>query len=355
MVARFSPDGATLVVERIMLHGGVGDAEWVDDDQLVCGQFQASDSLWDMALDAQAPYGDGFLARADTTGHVQWLTRLTSDFGASFSQCLPTNSGNIVVSGSFGGHAYFGTDTLTAGSFIDTNLDTISSSNFIAKYSPSGSLIWVSDLYSTSFYTMDDMVIGSDGFIYIQGNFSGDLRIGTTMLHTDANAEMYVAKLDTQGNCVAVLKAGGTWPYGGGSLLANERGLFASFKYYTPFSIGATGIRCDQDHCSGTFIAKFDSLSGFTGIASMALGEEGLHIYANPNNGLCTIDLPQQLQMTNDLVLSIFDNTGQLVQQVPVEYTGSSLQLDIQAQSHGIYHVELSDGVQRYSGSIVFE
>jgi hypothetical protein len=80
-----------------------------------------------------------------------------------------------------------------------------------------------------------------------------------------------------------------------------------------------------------------------------------LHIYANPNNGLCTIDLPEELRLTDDLMLSVFDNTGQLVQRVPLRYNEQGVRLDIRAQARGIYHVELGDGQQRYTGTIVFE
>lgn len=226
----YAPDGAQLSAERIMLHGAVSDAEWWGDDLLMCGRFQSADSLWDMALNAQAPYGDGFLARADTAGHVQWLIPLHSVQSATIQQVRLLDAGSIVCAGSYGGHAYFGMDTLSAGYFLDAAHDTISYSAFVAMYDSSGSLIWAKNFYSTTFYTWDDMEIGPDGYIYIMGHFTGDLRIGATMLHADAGTEMYVAKLDTLGNCVAALQVGGTTPYGGGSLLVNERGLFASFK-----------------------------------------------------------------------------------------------------------------------------
>jgi hypothetical protein len=103
------------------------------------------------------------------------------------------------------------------------------------------------------------------------------------------------------------------------------------------------------------FLAKVPSLEGFTAISRAAEQSDALHIYANPNNGLCTIELPQSLRMTHDLVLSVFDNTGQLVQRIPLLAGSEGIKLDIRAQAKGIYHVELGDGEQRYSGSIVFE
>jgi len=87
----------------------------------------------------------------------------------------------------------------------------------------------------------------------------------------------------------------------------------------------------------------------------LALEEGELHIYANPNKGMCMIDLPEQLRYTADLALLIYDQQGQLVQRVPMRYTTEGVALDISAQAKGIYHVELGDGKQRYTGTIVFE
>lgn len=356
VLAKYSSTGERLLTERIMLHGTVSDAEWSGDDLLVCGRFQASDSLWDMALDAQGTYGDAFLALVDPAGHVQWCSHVSTDLSAGFISCKRTVSGNIAVLGSYGGHAYFGTDTLTAGLSITEYGDTLNSSSFVALYDPTGTLLWVKDISSDTLFYTDGMDLGPDGSIYVLGHFSGELTVGTTTLHSDARTDMYLVKLDTLGNCAGALRAGAVSNLGSGSLLVNERGVFVSYNYFSPFSIGSDAINCEEEFCNGTFVAKFDGLSGFTGISSLAPPPtSGLLIYANPNNGVCTIELPEQLQLTSDLMLSVYDNTGQLVQRTSLGYSGGTIQLDISAQPQGVYHVELSDGDQRYSGSIVFE
>ena len=103
-------------------------------------------------------------------------------------------------------------------------------------------------------------------------------------------------------------------------------------------------------------MAKFDSLASVTGISSMTSGQDGrLNIYANPSNGFCTIDLPRALRTTDDLILTIFAPSGELIRRLPLPRPGSEVKLDIRAQAKGIYHVELGDGRQRYTGTIVFE
>ena len=101
------------------------------------------------------------------------------------------------------------------------------------------------------------------------------------------------------------------------------------------------------------FIAKFSAITGIQTFGNLGGGQ--LHIYANPNNGLCTVDLPQDLRYTSDLVLTIFDAQGRAVQSSPVRSSETGIKLDITAQAKGSYFVELSDGQQRYTGTIVFD
>ena len=235
-MAIYSATGERLLADRIMLHGSVSDAEWSGVDLLVCGRFQASDSLWDMALDAQGTYGDAFLALVDPAGHVQWCSHVSSDLSAGFSSCKRTTSGNIAVLGGYGGHAYFGTDTLTAGLSITQLGDTLNRSSIVALYNPAGTLLWVRDISSDTLFYTDDMEVGPDGSIYVLGHFSGELTVGTTTLHSDARTDMYLVKLDTLGNCVGVLRAGAVSPLGSGSLLVNELGLFVSYNYAVSYT-----------------------------------------------------------------------------------------------------------------------
>jgi N-methylhydantoinase B/oxoprolinase/acetone carboxylase alpha subunit len=67
------------------------------------------------------------------------------------------------------------------------------------------------------------------------------------------------------------------------------------------------------------------------------------------------VELPNAITAGSDLVLTIFDAQGRVVQQAPLRMHQGTVELDIQAQAKGIYHVELQDGNRRYTGRIVFE
>ena len=54
-------------------------------------------------------------------------------------------------------------------------------------------------------------------------------------------------------------------------------------------------------------------------------------------------------------MLSIFDNTGKLIQQNKLNINDGTIKLSLEAEAKGIYNVSLSNGKRSYSGKIVFE
>ena len=167
---------------------------------------------------------------------------------------------------------------------------------------------------------------------------------------------MYLAKLTPLGGCEAALLLGRVGFTGPGSVVVVDDAIYVSWSYDSTMVIGSTTVEPGNIGVSDFFVAKFDSLASVTGISSMTSGQDGrLNIYANPSNGFCTIDLPRALRTTDDLILTIFAPSGELIRRLPLPRPGSEVKLDIRAQAKGIYHVELGDGRQRYTGTIVFE
>ena len=105
------------------------------------------------------------------------------------------------------------------------------------------------------------------------------------------------------------------------------------------------------------FIAKFN---GFTsGIDDRSRKSkninESLLIYANPSNGKCDIDIPDEFLHEKELKLSIYSSTGVLIQQAIVNMNEETIKVDIQQEAKGMYNATLSNGKKVYQGRIVFE
>jgi predicted neuraminidase len=56
-----------------------------------------------------------------------------------------------------------------------------------------------------------------------------------------------------------------------------------------------------------------------------------------------------------NLTLSIYDNSGKLIQQKTLEMKDGNIKLNLEQEAKGIYNVVLSNKKKSYNGKIVFE
>ncbi len=256
-------------------------------------------------------------------------------------------SGNMVALGIFKDSLFVAGDTLTGPLSRYTP--------FLVSVTPNGDLQWIRAIGSSDQAYLVDVALGPDDDVYAMGRFKSDAQLPGVLLEASSSWNSFIARFDpTDGHCVAAYQYG-PCAFGSGSVVPTAHGLYVSGEFDSTLVIGTYALEASQYGATDYLLMKFDSLSGFTGISAMPLQQGNLHIYANPNKGTCTIDLPTALRLTDDLVLSIVDQTGQVVQRIPLRYTTEGVAIDIRAQATGIYHVELGDGEQRYTGTIVFE
>jgi hypothetical protein len=288
----------------------------------------------------------GYLVRTDTLGNVQWSKLLPSSTGSTCYAVAHDPGGLSYLLGNYVTDVVLDGDTLypASGTF----------GYFLAALDAQGSFQWVVP-FSGSQSSDRRIGLAPDGSVYVSGTQLNDtLWIGTTPYPPLSDVDHYVAHIGTQGQMLGLLRSpnsGSTYA----SVLPTADALYLSFAFDTTLQFVDTTVINPGGSNYSFLLAKLGELNWTTSIRSMESTTGELHIYANPNNGLCTIDLPEELRLTDDLMLSVFDNTGQLVQRVPLRYNEQGVRLDIRAQARGIYHVELGDGQQRYTGTIVFE
>lgn len=222
-----------------------------------------------------------------------------------------------------------------------------------------GEVLWVVPFSSpTYFHVSGRLRVHTNGDVSVLGCFENDLDIAGISLHSVASMDGFVARFDTTGACQAVLQFGKISSAFKGSILPVRDGLLISCPYDSTFTLGNVSLPTtgtDKMYSQDLVLLKLDTLAGFTGIERMVLEEE-LHIYANPNNGICTVDLPDGVAPGSEWQLVIYDNTGHAVERSPLVITADGvIRLDVRAQAKGIYHVELIGAKRRYSGRMVFE
>ncbi|MBL7981277.1 MAG: hypothetical protein JNL52_05645 [Flavobacteriales bacterium] len=350
-IAKYDPDGGLIHAERVITNGRLQMTAWAGPTEwILCGQAKPGATLYGQVIPAAAVMGDGYVARVDTTGNVQWTTMLPSTESAIVVQTLVLTDGSIAVCGSFTGDLILPNDTL---------FGTASFSNsFLALLDDQGEIQWAVPFTASGSARVYSLGQDRQGDLLAYGQFEGGLQIGQTYVPQYGSQSGTVCRFSTDG----VLKAAMTFgrkslPSLGGSILATDHGIYLSSEFDSTLTLGSTVAQGPtNEFYEDLFLARFDSLSGFTSIpAPKVSANEHLHIYANPNEGLCTIEIPAAVMPGSDLVLTIHDALGREVQRVPLRWIEGTIRLDISAQAKGVYHAELMDGPRRYSGTIVFQ
>jgi len=284
----------------------------------------------------------------DLNGAIKWTSEALTD-GCVLSGINLTNdsTGNIYTVGEFG--------CSVGGSGVFINFpDTVLVSNsitydlFIAKYSSLGNIIWARKINSDLISPPGTIVSDKIGNTYVSGAFNGTNIFGPDILVSETNKDMFLARYSPEGEC-----------YGGihfGKAEGLELGLDMTGKPILAGTFGGTVNIGSQSFTSrggwDIFLAKCDNITGIGETKKTASNQ--LLIYANPNEGKCTVKFPDEFLNEKHLTLSIYDSQGKLIQSVPVDTVEGKLSLNIEAEAKGIYNVILTNGRKNYSGKIVF-
>ena len=110
-------------------------------------------------------------------------------------------SGNIYVTGGFSEKASFGSATLTSNGESDV---------FVTKLNNNGIWQWAVQAGGTSNDKGSDICVDSSSNIYIVGYFQGVASFGSTTLTSSGYQDVFVAKLNTNGDWLWVVHAGGS-------------------------------------------------------------------------------------------------------------------------------------------------
>jgi hypothetical protein len=149
---------------------------------------------------------DVYVAKLDTNGNWQWVVRGGGYVGEAGYGIAVDSSGNSYITGHFMYSATFGTTTLTSQGSADV---------FVAKLDTNGAWLWaVSGGGSLPDYVCD-IALDSNGNSYLTGDFEGSATFGTDTITSLGNVDVFIAKLDTEGNWL--------WAKSGGSV-SIERG-----------------------------------------------------------------------------------------------------------------------------------
>jgi hypothetical protein len=274
---------------------------------------------------------DIFLAKYDTLGVVKWTVKAGGFDADEGTNLIIDYSGNIITSGFF-------TSTATWGTTSGSSISAVSGGNadiFIAKYNPSGQVMWVSPASSPGQDIANEVNVDKKNNIYAAGNFSccgtGTTTFGSKSISNVSGWGAFVAKMDSNGVWSWVNGVGGSaWEATAGCIAddsgnvffsghSNGTGTFTSSLPGSPLSISNNG---DYD----IFIGKYDTAgvlgwvksfgsSGFDTNRDISLNQRGNIVITGGFEGTVNF-LGKNLTSSGgtDVFMSEYTKTGTLVQ-----------------------------------------
>ena len=163
----------------------------------ITGYFQGTTTFGATSV-TSAGVQDIFVAKYNTAGVLQWVRRAGGS-GADLGVGIAVdNSGNVIVTGEFRNTADFGAVNLTAGG----------TDAFVAKYDPSGTVLWAKKGGGPDNSRGMDVAVDATGNIYAMGQFSNDITFDVLQTNNILNA-IYVVKFNAGGSEQWFRKIGG--------------------------------------------------------------------------------------------------------------------------------------------------
>jgi len=360
----------------------------------ICGHYTNTATFGGTATINASGGKDIFVAKYDMNGNFVWVQNAGSPARDEAKAIKCDVAGNVYVCGFYSNGAVFsGTTLVSPNGYYQS---------FVAKYSNSGTLLWI----KTGGGDYDDvawsLTMDNAGLIYVAGEFNASAYFGPTQLITSGNADVFVACYDGSGTEQWVKGAGGplndrargigsngtnifiTGQFGGAALFGgitlnaadssdvffanlNNVGNFVgaisvggSADAYEPLGyesgiaicaeasgeVYATGGMLDGGVFGGTSLTAFSRTDMFvtnipslvTRIESVSADSKNLHIYPNPGNGNFTVELDQKANQKMEI--SVYNYLGQTIDK-KTNNSLSKVNIDLTEQESGMYFIEI--------------
>ena len=182
-----------------------------------------------------------FAAKLDPSGNWLWAVKAGGINDNRASRIALDEAGNAHITGTFISTATFGSHTITS------NEDSVDI--FAAKLDPYGNWLWAVGAGGAEWDEGTDIAVDGSGNAWVTGYFQGTVTFGNHTLTASGNVrgDIFVAKLDTSGNWLWAVRAGGTDTDRGYGIAVDGignawlTGRFRSTAYFGNHALTASG------------------------------------------------------------------------------------------------------------------
>jgi hypothetical protein len=203
---------------------------------------------------------DIYLSKLDAAGNFVWAIQFGGEGDDEVHSLATDAAGNVYLTGYFNGAVDFdpgaGMVTLTANGLRDV---------FVAKYDPSGDLVWARRMGGVSAESGRGIQVDAFGNVYVVGEFNEvvdfDPGVGSFILTSAGYSDVFVSKLNSAGNFVWAKHMGGPEFDRGNSIALDGSGniyALGSFKGTADFDPGAGTTSFTSGGNEDIFIEKLN-------------------------------------------------------------------------------------------------
>ncbi len=214
---------------------------------------------------------DIFITKFDPSGNLVWAKSMgdtLNEYGYSIGVDA---SGNVYTTGHFSGTVDFdgGAGTTTVSSNGNEDI-------FVTKYDASGNFIWVKNMGGATSDFGRAMAVDANGNVFVTGYFDGtsdfDPNSGTINLTSTGLYDIFVAKLDANGNFTWAKNFGSTTFDVGNAIALDASGNVYTTGYFggtADFDPGTATANLTSTGANDIFISKLDGVGNFVWAKNM--------------------------------------------------------------------------------------
>lgn len=226
------------------------------------GDFRGSQTFGGTTLSSSSgSFFDLFVAKLDTSGNWLWARQAGGSSGSQLNNAWGAgiandSDGNCYLTGYFDGTVSFGSTSYTTGTYIDYGTYNCRDI-FISKLDTIGNWQWTKRSSGSRNAAGYSIATDSSGNSHVTGVFEATSSFGDTTLNSRGSNDIFIARLDGNGDWLWTKQAGGTNTDYAQAIATDSSGNSYLTGYFRgTASFGTTPLTCTGD--TDIFIAKLN-------------------------------------------------------------------------------------------------
>ena len=230
---------------------------------------------------------DAFVAKLDGAGNHLFSRRFGDSSPQSTEGVAVNDVGEVLVTGSFAGAISLGGPTLTSVGSNDV---------FVAKLNSSGDHIWSHRYGGSSSDVATAISVDGSGSVIVCGIFKGSVDFGKGPLVSAGGSDLFVLKLDADGNPLWSNRYGDKFDQSSPAQLAvdGSGNVILVGGFYGTISFGGSTLTDASDSADDFYVTKLDPFGGHVWSKSYGDADAQSSIHA-------AVDAVDNILLTGDL------------------------------------------------------